>query len=202
MREDCAKITCADQALAGIDGYEKPIRHLCSGIDVSAAVEQIDAHPEVWNLHRERTQLGTPHSQVSDIWVRYNPWRNFNGDMAAFNGPHESEWYPVADAIPAVRVLVRQVFNYVGGKVLGGVLITKIPPGCEVAPHIDQGWHARHYEKFAVQLQGNDRQAFHFEGFELRPAPGDIYTFDNSKLHWVTNDSDEDRMTLIVCIRR
>lgn len=181
-----------------------PIQKIASGFDVSKALRQIADHPEIWNEHSQRTEFyGTPHSGISDIWVRYNDLSNLETDPAAFfQGEHESLWYPVIDKIPAVRALVRQVFKQVGGNRLGGVLITKIPPGGEVTPHVDTGWHASFYEKFAVQLQGNDRQAFHFEGFELRPSPGDLYTFENSKLHWVTNNSDEDRMTLIICIKR
>ena len=179
------------------------IRHLSSGFDVVAAVAQIDAHPEIWNTHRMRTELyGTPHNGVSDIWVRYNAWENFTGDIAAFNAEHVSQWYPVIKVIPAVAVLVHDVFDQVGGKELGGVLITRIPPGGEVKPHVDSGWHAGYYEKFAVQLKGNAQQAFCFEDARLSPEPGDLYQFDNSKLHWVKNDSSEDRMTLIICIRR
>jgi quercetin dioxygenase-like cupin family protein len=104
-------------------------------------------------------------------------------------------------AIPAVWSLARKVKRHVGAKTLGGVLVTKIPPGGRVEPHVDGGWHASHYDKYAVQLKGNAQQAFCFEDSELRPEPGDLYTFDNSKLHWVTNDSDSERMTLIICLR-
>lgn len=142
------------------------------------------------------------HTGMSDIWVRYNSWKNYHGDITAFNGEHISVWYPEAHIIPAVFDLVWKVFKHVGGEKLGGVLITKIPPGGRVEPHIDSGWHASYYEKFAVQLLGNDKQAFHFEGYSLSAKPGELYTFDNSKTHWVTNDSDSDRMTLIICIRR
>jgi hypothetical protein len=41
------------------------------------------------------TAYETPHLAVSDIWVRYNDWSNFNGDIQAFNAEHESSWYPV-----------------------------------------------------------------------------------------------------------
>lgn len=174
--------------------------HFC---DVSAALAEIDANPDVWNRHRMRTELyGTPHLAVSDIWVRYNPWENFQGDIAAFNGPHVSEWYPAASQIPSVRRIAEDVFQSVGGRQLGGVLITRIPPGGWVRPHVDSGWHARYYEKFAIQLRGDERQAFHFEAASLSALPGELYTFDNSRLHWVTNDSDSERVTLIICIRR
>lgn len=173
------------------------------GMHVAPLLAQLDAHPEVWNQHRARTeQYASPHTRVSDIWVRYNPWRNFVGDLAAFNGPHVAEWYPVIGAIPAVVELVQRVVATVRARSLGGVLITRIPPGGRVEPHVDRGWHAEHYEKFAVQLRGDERQAFCFEDSQLSPLPGDLYTFDNSRLHWVTNDSDAERITLIVCLRR
>jgi hypothetical protein len=170
---------------------------------VSALVSQLAAHPEVWNGHTQRTDgYGTPHRQVDDIWVRYNDWANFKGDRAAFNDAHTSVWYPVIGKIPGAWSLARRVMRRVGGEQLGGVLITRIPPGGEVKPHIDTGWHAGYYEKFAVQIKGDKDQAFCFEDAELRPNPGDLYTFDNSRTHWVRNDSDQERITLIICIRR
>jgi hypothetical protein len=181
-----------------------PITDLMHRFDVREAVAQLDAHPELWNQHTLRTErYDTPHSGVSDIWLRFNDWSHYAGDVHAFTMlPHESVWYPAATQLPALRQLALDVFRFVVGESLGGVLITKIPPGGEVAPHVDSGWHATHYEKFAVQLKGNREQAFHFDDAELRPLPGDLYTFDNARRHWVTNGSDEDRITLIVCVRR
>lgn len=179
-----------------------PIRHIETGFPVAGLVAEILENPTVWNRHRERTAYyGSVHNEVSDIWARYNHIDNMTGPEF-FSGEHESVWYPVTDELPSLKPLVESVFERVGGKRLGGVLITKIPAGGEVKPHIDSGWHASYYEKFAVQLLGNKDQAFCFEGSELRPEPGDLYTFDNSQLHWVKNDSDSDRITCIICIRR
>ena len=89
----------------------------------------------------------------------------------------------------------------VRGERLGGVLITRIRPGQICKPHTDPGWHARYYSKFAVQIAAAPEQAFHFEGEKLVTAPGDIYWFDNSHTHWVTNESEVDRITMIVCIK-
>lgn len=178
------------------------IRALPGQFDVAPLVGQILAHPQVWNTHRQRTNLyGTPHAGVSDIWVRYNAWENYTGDWPAFHGPHESVWYPVCEVLTEVRPLVGAVAAHLGKSQIGGVLITKVPPGGQVAPHVDGGWHAGFYDKFAVQLQGNDRQAFCFEDSKLSALPGELYTFDNSRRHWVFNRSDEDRMTLIICLR-
>lgn len=183
----------------------EPIRALGVRFDVAPLVKQLAANPNVWNRYTLRTQgyEATPHKAVSDVWVRFRDWSQFDGDPAKFaNTEHESVWYPCVHEIPAAWSLARRVFRTVGGKKLGGVLITRVPPGGEVKPHSDHGWHASFYEKFAVQIKGNKDQAFCFEGCELRPEAGDLYTFDNSKLHWVKNDSDAERITLIVCVRR
>lgn len=171
--------------------------------DVSEAVRQIDENHSVWNRYRDRVAFyESPHTSVSDIWVRYCPIEIRDSDPDTFfQGEHESVWYPVADEIPAVRGLVCRLYRDLRGRRLGGVLITKIPPGGRVEPHVDTGWHAGFYEKYAIQLKGSKEQAFCFEDSQLSAVPGETYTFDNSKLHWVTNDSDEDRMTLIVCMK-
>lgn len=182
----------------------KSIQHLDSGWDVAPLLTQLTDHPELWNEHTLRTnRYRTPHSDVSDIWVRFNAWENYNGNAVTFTmKPHVSVWYPCITKIPAAWSLTRKVMRHVGGKQLGGVLITRIPPGGSVQPHIDSGWHAENHQKFAVQIKGNADQMFYFDDATLSPLPGDLYTFDNSRLHGVMNDSDEERITLICCVRR
>ncbi|MGI9252097.1 MAG: aspartyl/asparaginyl beta-hydroxylase domain-containing protein, partial [Pseudohongiellaceae bacterium] len=112
-------------------------------------------------------------------------------------------WYPVVYELPQIRMVVNDLLGNLPAVELGGVLITRIPPGGEVKPHVDHGWHASYYrDKYAVQLRGNEHQAFHFEDASLSAEPGEVYWFDNSRLHWVTNESDEERITMIVCTRR
>ena len=176
--------------------------YLSNGFDVTGIVSSIARHPELWNEHTARTQDDfSPHSSLDDIWLRYNDFDNYNDDRESFNNEHDSVWYPSSDLIP-VKQIVMQVMAMVGGERLGGVLITRIPPGGKCAPHVDGGWHAGYYEKFAIQLEGTLDQAFHFEGESFSALPGDLYTFDNSKLHWVENNSDANRMTMIICIKR
>jgi quercetin dioxygenase-like cupin family protein len=91
--------------------------------------------------------------------------------------------------------------QFVEGDKLGAILVTRVRAGQSVKPHSDPGWHARHYQKFAIQVQSAPGQAFCFEGEQLVSKPGDVYWFDNQHTHWVVNDSDHDRITAIVCIK-
>ena len=178
-----------------------PIARITSGWDVTELQEQLK-NPGVWNRNNLRTTAyGTPHLASSDIWVRFREWSKVLADRPHCTDEHESVWYPVVREIPAVIELVDAAKEIAEADTLGGVLITKVPPGGRIEPHVDRGWHAEYYRKIAVQIQGNKDQAFCFENVELRPETGDVYEFRNQEIHWVINDSAEDRITLIVCVR-
>jgi len=155
----------------------------------------LQEHPEFWDQNPARTEdPSSPHHGLSDIWARYAP-PGVDG-----SNPHQSQWYPVADVLP-IKGLCYDLMRMVDGEELGGVLITRIPPGMQCKPHSDPGWHARYYQKIAVQITSAPGQAFCFEGEELVSKPGDVFWFDNAHTHWVPNDSKYERITLIVCIK-
>lgn len=173
-------------------------------VNVAEVLEQLDANPDLWNQYSLRTTAyeGSPHMRVDDIWVRFNAWKNFNPKKPAnFSKEHDSSWYPAYGKLPALREHIFGLMEVVRGERLGGVLITRIPAGSSVAPHIDLGWHASYYRKFALQLRGGEEQFFCFEGESLVADAGEAYEFDNSVKHWVLNNSDRERITCIVCIR-
>lgn len=175
------------------------IGHRC---EVSPLVVQLSWHPELWNEFDLRTNHPqSPHRELSDIFVRYNARENFTGDRHSFNEPHDAVWWPSIEKLPAARDITLDLMRAVEGERLGMVLITKIPAGATCYPHVDKGWHASHYDKYAVQLASAPGQAFHVEQAALSAEPGECYWFDNSRSHWVTNESQEDRLTMIVCIR-
>ena len=173
-----------------------PIALLMRGVDVRPMQDALKAHPELWDRNQERTSPeDSPHCGLSDIWVRYADQATMKED-----GSHDSIWYPPADVLP-VKELVFPLMQAVQGTRLGGILITRIKPGQICRPHTDPGWHARYYDKFAIQIEASEGQAFHFRGHSLATMPGDLFWFDNSHEHWVTNDSQSDRITMIACIR-
>lgn len=167
---------------------------LARGVNVLPALLELRRHPELWNQFRDRTYTGSVHEGVDDIWVRYA-----DGGVTAGLREHKSIWYPASIVLPNVVKLAMDLFRYAGGTTLGGVLITRIPPGRNVLPHTDTGWHAEHYKKIAIQLESHQQQAFHYEDGSLVTAPGDVFAFCNQPLHWVTNDSPIERITMIVC---
>lgn len=174
-----------------------PIKLLQSGLDVSEISWALKEHPQLWNEHTARTAPeNSPHHGLDDIWVRYG-----SPKCAETGEEHQAFWYPSAELL-MVKPIVDAVFSLVDGVELGGVLITRIPAGAMCKPHEDHGWHARYYEKFAVQIESAPAQRFHFEGASLETKPGDLFWFDNQYLHWVNNPTNYERVTMIICIRR
>lgn len=178
------------------EGYT-PIQRIVQGVNVEPMLAALAANPQLWNERRERTShADSPHYGLDDIWPRYADPRTMQDD-----GSHCSMWYSPSQLLP-VRELVFPLMAAVQGEQLGGILITRIRPGQSCRPHTDPGWHARFYDKFAIQIAADpETQAFHFDGHSLHSAPGDVFWFDNAYTHWVTNEGTQDRITMIVCIR-
>ena len=169
-----------------------PIRLLQKGVNVAPLQALLDAQPELWDENRFRTEAayGGPHAKLSDIIVRFNDWGNWTGDRAAFNEEHESVWWGPYDKLPYLQPLVFDLMRMFYAERLGMVLLTRIPPHTNCEPHVDVGWHAEHYLKFAVQVKAAPGQRFCYEGYSLETETGDLFAFDNSKPHWVENPTD------------
>ena len=153
-----------------------------------------------WDQHpHRRTASDSPHSEMTDIWVRFG---DIKKGLDHILGPHDSVWYTVSEKMPIeLNQLINWLYSEVGGVALGGVLITKLPSGGCIAPHIDSGWHSKEYQKFHVSINTPKNSFFGFPDKNLISENGDINWFRNDVLHWVCNDSDEDRVSMIICIK-
>lgn len=170
---------------------------LASGINVMHLQLQLKRNPQLWNTRTERTQSPeSPHREVSDIWLRYS-----GGAFEDSRKPHESVWFDSADLLSEVKKHARHVMTLVQGDALGGILITRIPPGGKVYPHVDGGWNAETFDKFALQIASHQQQAFCYADGQHVTMPGDLYWFNNQESHWVINDSPVERITMIVCVK-
>jgi quercetin dioxygenase-like cupin family protein len=199
--------TDADKVDEVLIQKQQHMKKLPFQIPVSKLNEELAEHPELWDLLTLRTQAAdSPHREVSDIWLRYRSWDEFDpGNPQAFSDQHESIFYAAYYKLPAMEWILAQLVDRLGPFELGGILITKIPPGKSVKPHSDAGrWHSEYFStKVLVLLNSAPGQQFCFENGEVHEGEaGEVFTFDNRPVHWVTNDSDQDRISLIFAIRK
>ncbi len=173
-------------------------------LNVQPLKEALERRSDLFGKYDYRaTSEGSPHSEMKDIWVRYKDVAPHikSGDFSSFANEHDSIWYQVYRDLPETKEIIFSVMNAVNGERLGGVLITKLPPGGKIKKHVDGGWHAEYYDKYYVPVKNEDGAIFSFEDGVIAPAEGDVYWFDNSKPHWVENNSDSERIAMVICIR-
>jgi hypothetical protein len=169
--------------------------------DVSPVMQEIEAHPELWNQYKGRlNHPQSPHRDTDDIWIRFAK-ENLEKPEERVMGPHESVWYPASETLSRTKRLAQEMFDFVDGETMGGVLIIRVPSGKAIYPHVDLGWHAAHYRKIAVQLSADVGQSFTFEDGGLNARAGESYWLDNSHPHWVTNPTPKDWINMTVCYR-
>lgn len=170
------------------------------GIDVLPLALALQRQPELWNANQER-KVG-PHAAMSDIWIRYRPREELKTPQD-YKGPHVPVWYPAYYSLPQLRPIIFGLMQRVESVHLGGVLITKIPPGGRIEPHDDRGsWHAEYHNcKIYVPIQTNDECVNVCEDEAVCMQLGEAWTFNNLVTHSVENQGIDDRITLIICCR-
>lgn len=178
---------------------------VCDGINVGPLNFALKQKTCLWNTRTLRKDNpASPHLAMSDIWIRYNDdtqARN-TGDYTGFHDMHYPVWYAAADEIPGLKALALGLMTKMGATHLGGILITKIPAGAKIEPHVDSNWHADFYNcKLYVPLQANPECFNRCEDEIVVMKAGECWYFNNQVVHEVQNNGDDDRITLIICMR-
>ena len=174
---------------------------VAEGLDISPVLAELADNGHLFGeFNARKTATGSPHSEMDDIWVRYGDVSEMvkSGDYSGLADEHDSIWL---QDLPAVKRICFDVMALVDGERLGGVLITKLPAGGKIAPHSDNGWHAKYYDKFYVPIVNKVGSVFGFECGNLIAEAGEVWEFNNSRVHWVNNDSNCERIAMIICIK-
>lgn len=174
---------------------------ICDGINVEPLNFLLKKKPELWNQRTLRKDMpNSPHLAMSDIWVRYNDEAKMHAPD--FHDLHYPVWYPVINELPMIKGISLALMSKMGATHLGGVLITKIPAGGRIEPHIDTNWHANFYNcKLYVPLQSNPQCFNRCEEEFAVMNTGECWYFNNHVEHEVQNNGFDDRITLIICMR-
>lgn len=180
---------------------------VCSGISIDKLLDKINKNESCWNQITLRTyHPDSPHYQCGDIWIRFNDTKNYDSsNPQTFMDKHESVWYPsgLTDEVKHIVSDLERLCKFSKNYELGGILITRIPAGGKVLRHNDAGrWHAEYYkDKYLISLFADENQAFCYDNERHITQVGHVYKFNNLADHWVENNSDKDRISLIICIR-
>lgn len=177
-------------------------QQIAAGVEVLPLVLDLYRQPLLWNQHTARTSGAGSFKGTSDIWVRFrDPTELVSRD--AYAEPFIPVFYPAWHALPHLRPIVFGLMARLEAVQLGGVLITRVPGGQQVAPHDDRGrWHPEFFRtKAYLPLASNDRCYSTCGDERVTMKVGDAWLFDNLETHSTVNEGETDRVTLIVSMR-
>lgn len=182
----------------------KYFQQLAAGVNVTPLMNALQRQPELWDANPIRTKHpGTAHAEVSDILVRFNDVEEYlrTGDASTIVDDREAIAYPAWEKLPQMRPIIFDLMRTVEATRLGRVVITKLPPGKEITPHVDQGSPAVYYERYQVALQSHPGALFHIGDETVNFRTGDVWWINNAVEHSVVNNSGDDRIVMIVDLR-
>lgn len=173
---------------------------LTSNLEVTTLLNQINRQPNLWDENTLRTKHpGTAHSQVSDIWVWFNDIAPLLEDKVI--NDKEVIPYRAWKELPALRPIIFALMRQVEAVRLGRVIITRLPPGKEITPHVDMGAPAEYYSRFHLAIQCLPGNIFKIGDEEVSFRTGEIWWIDNKIQHSVINNSGDDRIVCIIDLR-
>lgn len=172
---------------------------VAEGVNVTPLLVALADNPDLWNQNTLRTQHpGTAHSEVSDILVFFN---EITDDPSAVIDDRQVIPYPAWARLPQLRPIIFDLMHMVGGVQLGRVIITRLPPGKTITPHVDGGAPAEWYTRYQLALQSLPGCIFSCGDESVSMRTGELWRFENTLEHSVSNASADQRLALIIDVR-
>ena len=115
-------------------------------VNVKDVMDSLNAHPELWG-HRLPIRTAFPNSpqrEADDIIFRFNDLSQHitQDTLPQIFDDIKCVWFPPVLVMPIINVLSLFIMQAVHGEELGRVMITKLPPGGVIHPHVDEGGYA------------------------------------------------------------
>lgn len=179
-------------------------------VDPTKLLIAIKSKPDLW---KEDTYLRDypqgPFGEIESIMLRFPEKRVFEQQEEVeaykrgehFYDQHESIDYPAYAILSEARQMVMGLMAYVQGERLGRVMINKIASGGKIYPHADTPEHTDYYTRFHIVLQSGVGCYIRADDEQLEMRGGEVFWFNNKLEHEVVNNSNTDRISMVIDIK-
>lgn len=103
------------------------------------------------------------------------------------------------DLLNEIIPIIQDLAKYVDG-IAGKVTLIKLVGNHDVLPHRDYGDYLGFVRRFHVPIQTNKDVLFVIDNNEQHMGVGECWEINNSKIHFVKNSSNDDRIHLLIDI--
>ena len=165
-----------------------------SKIDVTDLKNKIKELPnEIWDEHTLRQTLFESHMHTQTLEIMWDTDSLQNNKI----GNIHSNYYKLDMELFLNKIKPIYESNYGKGYFVR-VLLVKLKSNTSIEPHIDYGESLVNCKRIHIPIITNDLVTFTIGGETKQLKEGEIWEINNTNEHSVDNDSDEDRIHLIV----
>lgn len=169
-------------------------KRLRAGIDTAPFLEEIVSVDNAWSMATGRQDRIKVQREAMAIPLR--GLRKSMIDGRKRRDVHESRWTSGSERYPRACAFLRAFGEETDG-VLGRAKIVLLPAGRRVYPHIDRGEYYRVRNRHHFVIASNDGSWMRAGDEEVRMREGELWWFDNNKMHEAKNDGEQDRIHMI-----
>ncbi len=162
----------------------------CGNIDVTHLKDNLNGLD--WTEHTIRQNLGV-HKNTETLEVIWD-WESLETDKI---GKIHSNYYKLDMESFLEKIKPIYESNYGDGYFIR-VLIVKLKANSNIEPHVDNGYSLMTAKRTHIPIITNSEVTFTVGGETKYLKEGEIWEIDNSKVHSVDNNSDVDRVHLII----
>lgn len=183
---------------------------LLSGVNTTQLLLAIHRLQKSDNIWKEDTYLRDypqgPFGDTESIILRFPPRTVVETEeelqkVSVTIDQHENVDQPIFKSLPEARKVIFDLMAFVQGERLGRCMINKLNVGGKIYPHADTPAHAKYWDRFHIVLQSSPGSNFRCGDEWVNMETGDVWWFNNELEHEVINNSDDDRIHLVIDIR-
>jgi hypothetical protein len=169
--------------------------NLIGSYDVSNIVDVVDLFSIEWTLNTSRqSMIDETHKHTNTYFLRAldNKWEP-NQELNSFPVTTNTKLLKEVDKI------ITDLEKYHQGR-CGVAMIVKLFSDNNVLPHSDDSAYLSAVRRHHIPLKTNKEVVFFIDDETRHLAVGECWEINNNKVHSVTNNSQEDRVHIIIDI--
>jgi len=168
---------------------------LINKYDINDILKIIDSFDVEWRLDTSRqNQEYTAHTKTNTYYIKsIAPNWNKGKDLKVF---------PLANNIKLLSLVndICKDLEKVHDGICSIAMVVKLLPESEIRPHVDDTEYLQLTRRHHIAIKTNDKVLFCVDKECINMKPGECWEINNSKEHFVKNDSNEERIHLIIDI--
>ncbi|MDN7558225.1 aspartyl/asparaginyl beta-hydroxylase domain-containing protein [Burkholderia orbicola] len=184
---------------------------MASGVDTMPLVAAIARQPELWSADTYlRHYPQGPFGDTDSIMLRFpkqvklkseRQLERYKANRLPGHDQHESVFYPPWFSLPEAHQHVFALMSVVRGVRLGRVMINRVRPGGRIFAHRDSPEHTARWRRHHLVLHGKPGAMLRVADETIPMLSGMLFWFDNREEHEVVNNSDDDRISMVIDVQ-